>query len=232
VSATLGLPPIDLGQAVLLHIGSLLAILAQYGVDGLRALRGRWGWRLPAGIVAAGALTAVIALPLHNQVLEALFGNFWLVTLFLLANGATLLISGVFLANPARAHVALNELRWGDFILLGVLQGVAVLPGISRLGMTVVAGLRAGLSWQDALRLSFLLGIPTIVGAGLLELRGAGVGPELGLPAWIGMLLAAAGTALALLILQRQAIERRFLTYFGFYCLAFGLFCLVLALAG
>jgi hypothetical protein len=66
---------------------------------------------------------------------------------------------------------AIERAPWWTAALVGVAQGVAIIPGISRSGSTIVAGLAAGLRREDAVRFSFLLSLPAICGGALLELR-------------------------------------------------------------
>lgn len=113
-----------------------------------------------------------------------------------------------------------------DGLLIGMAQGLAVIPGISRSGATIATGLLAGLRGEMAARLSFLLFIPAIMGAALLSLYREGLGSlegEVGYTALVaGMVTAMVVGALCLKLLL-VLIHRRVLHHFAPYCLVAGL---------
>jgi undecaprenyl-diphosphatase len=118
---------------------------------------------------------------------------------------------------------------WGAFIL-GASQVLALLPGISRDGTVMVAGMFRGLSRQDAARFSFLLSAPVILAAGMLKLPdltgplGAGIRGQV----LFGSALSFLGALVALRFLMRYFNDpKRTLTPFAIYCLAAGLGCLI-----
>lgn len=125
----------------------------------------------------------------------------------------------------------LSRLPIGSAVLIGAAQIAALLPGISRSGSTMVAGLVKGLSHADAARFSFLLATPVILAAGLLKI------PDLATPdargilpqVLVGSLLSGVGAYLSVKYLTRY-FETRSLRPFGIYCLVAGLGCLILFL--
>ncbi|GAA1276318.1 undecaprenyl-diphosphate phosphatase [Pseudonocardia aurantiaca] len=125
----------------------------------------------------------------------------------------------------------LSQLPIGRAVLIGSAQIAALLPGISRSGATMVAGLTRGLSHADSARFSFLLATPVILAAGLLKLGdlagplGDGIRPQI----LVGSLLSGVGAYLSVKYLTRY-FETRSLRPFGIYCLVAGLGCLVLFL--
>jgi undecaprenyl-diphosphatase len=125
----------------------------------------------------------------------------------------------------------LSQQPIGRAVLIGSAQIAALLPGISRSGATMVAGLTRGLSHADSARFSFLLATPVIFAAGLLKLGdlagplGDGIRPQI----VVGSLLSGVGAYLSVKYLTRY-FETRSLRPFGIYCLVAGLGCLLLFL--
>ena len=125
----------------------------------------------------------------------------------------------------------LSQQPIGRAVLIGSAQIAALLPGISRSGATMVAGLTRGLSHADSARFSFLLATPVILAAGLLKLGdlagplGDGIRPQI----VVGSLLSGVGAYLSVKYLTRY-FETRSLRPFGIYCLVAGLGCLLLFL--
>ena len=122
----------------------------------------RLGW-----YIAVGSIPAAAAGLLFADYFEEVFGNPTAVAFFLLVTAA-LLVSGerqlIRCEDPGR-----NELA-GRASVIGLFQMLALFPGISRSGSTITAGLWRGLDRETAARYSFLLGVPAILGAGLLSL--------------------------------------------------------------
>ncbi len=136
------------------------------------------------------------------------------------ARTATLPATGADLASDRR----LARLRFGEATLIGSAQILALLPGISRSGVTMVAGLLRGLSHEDAARFSFLLATPVILAAGLLKIPdltgplGAGIGGQV----LAGSLCSGIGAYLSVRFLVRY-FQTRTLTPFAIYCTVAGL---------
>lgn len=155
-----------------LHLGTLLALLAFFGrawVDlaagGLRTLRdrsladeqGRLAWLIVLGTIPA----AVLGL-LFQDTIEDAFREPALVATMLL------LFSGVFVAAEAygKRRRGIGELNWMDATIVGLAQAIALVPGTSRSGATISAGLFRHVQREDAARFAFLLSAPIIAGAG------------------------------------------------------------------
>ncbi|HKN50924.1 MAG TPA: undecaprenyl-diphosphate phosphatase, partial [Amycolatopsis sp.] len=124
--------------------------------------------------------------------------------------------------------VRLAKLRVGEAMLIGAAQILALLPGISRSGITMVAGLRRGLTHEDAARFAFLLATPVILAAGVLKMPSlfrpenhASLGPAL-----VGSLVAGVASYIAVRFLTSY-FETRTLTPFAIYCAVAGIGSLV-----
>lgn len=142
---------------------------------------------------------------------------------FLLATAALL-----FLASSKRfsSEKVPSRTKWGDVLCIGFAQSLALLPGMSRSGSTIAAARLLGWQWSQAARFSFLLAVPTILGGAALEtFRGEG-----SLDPGISAIGFAASFAMGLgsLKLLFWILERGTLRPFAWYCLAAGLFALVL----
>jgi len=136
---------------------------------------------------------------------------------------------GAELADAAASDQRLAGLSYGQAVLIGAAQILALLAGISRDGVTMVAGMYRGLSRADAARFAFLLATPVIFAAGALKLNeltgpdGAGIGGQV----LLGSVLSGIGAYVAVRFLTRYFSKARTLTPFGIYCLIAGLGCVI-----
>ena len=193
-------PRADLLFDVVVHLGTLLAILL--------LLRHRVG-RLPTalvGLLLRDATTAMHSLPAAG-------------------GGALLVTAGILFASErfGRRTRGARELGVPDALLIGTLQGLAVLPGISRSGATVGAALWRDVDGATAVEFSMLLSVPAVLGANVLEMGLAGGEALRGeaLPLLVGFAAAFATGALGLRALQWVVASRRLLP-FAVYCAALG----------
>ena len=118
-------------------------------------------------------------------------------------------------------------------VLVGLVQGIAVLPGISRSGSTIVAGMRTGFSADSAFRFSFLLSLPAIFGAALLEMKDLLAVPDWQstLPSgWWAGIAAAFFSGLAALVILRRLVARGKWRPFACYCAVLGTVSILLVL--
>lgn len=161
---------------VALHAGTLIAVLWYFWRDWLRfgeasinALLGRATTheaRLTGYIVLATIPAAVIGMK-YEQVVETAFRNPLLVAAALVAGSLVIWLADRFASHERR----LDSLTLGHSFFVGMAQAVALIPGISRSGITISAGLAAGYRREDAARFSFLLSTPVIAGAAVFKLR-------------------------------------------------------------
>lgn len=210
-----------LAYDVMLHLGTLLAVAVYFAGDWVRIFRdaltrpaekeGRLLWLLAAGSVPASV--AGLAL---NHAAETAFRN----PLWIAFNLAFFSIF-IYLADRRPAQ-ALDEDSFSlkHALIIGAAQALAIMPGASRAGMTIMAALFLGYSRPAAARLSFLLGTPIILGAGLLEAR------KLSLPAvdaaFAAGLAASFLTGLAVIGLFLSWMKKRTLTPFLVYRVLLG----------
>lgn len=228
-----------------LHVATALALLVFYRATWGRIGRGlvasletrriatpdqRLGWLLVVATIPAG----LVGLLLEHR-LRILFATPLAAAIFLAINGLILLfgewvrrraevrrVVATHAHNPA-GHRLLGTLEFGEAGAIGVAQVFALLPGISRSGITIVAGLVRGLDHEDAAGFSFLLATPIILAAGLYKLpdllgpNGDGVRPQI----LVGSIAAGLAAYLSVRFLTRY-FKTRTLTPFAVYCLVVG----------
>ena len=216
------------------EIGEILVALLPEGYR--RSLSGRLdtalndGWvgtrrRLLLYLVVATAITGAIGFS-FKDIIHELFESVELAAARLLVTGILLFLSDR-VKNPVRTEAQMNLL---DGIVIGVIQGIAVLPGISRSGSTITFGLFRGLEGETAARFSFLLSIPAIAGAAILEARHAEAVPPGEMTVYAAGALAAALVAYLTLKFLFFVVRKRNLRFFAYYCWIVGATVLALHL--
>lgn len=225
-----GLEEADLQFEILVHLATLIAILVYFRHDWIQLVRNFFGFRdggdfpkwmwayvvvsmIPAGLV--GVFFKDVIADVHNQS--------WFVGCCLLATGTALFMG----KRITREGLPMEHFSWRVVLLMACVQALAVMPGVSRSGSTILAGVFAGMSRHAAARFSFLMAVPVIAGAGLLEMIKLYQNAESMQP---GMLSAyAAGSAAALLsgfvalrFLMSWLEGQRFFD-FCYYCWGLGL---------
>jgi undecaprenyl-diphosphatase len=218
-----------------LHCATALAVLIFFRKDVMTLLR-QWcggflsrkgrdaeGWRYGWLVLAGTTVTALVALPLEKMVETAMSSY--------LAVGAGLLVTAGLLCVVPLAPERQKEISLLGVLLVGLAQGLAVFPGVSRSGATIAAALFLGLNASEAFRLSFLMSIPAILGASLLEGVKILREPFVVLPeGWVPAIIAAFVLGgLSLAFLRRLVLSGRW-AYFGIYCFLLGVGVIVSAI--
>ena len=225
---------------IVLHLGTLVAVVWYYRKDivelfretlsGLRHLASGHSWKetltsFPglrfALLIAVGTVpTAVIGVTFEDT-FEQLFGSVRIVGFMLMVTGVVLLLT----RRSRPVGRSAEGMTWVDAVIIGIVQGVAITPGISRSGITIGAALLLGIERETAARYSFLLSIPSILGALLLRLKGAEDG--VGTAALVLGFGAAALTGYFCLALLVRVVKRGRLSWFAPYCFALGLLAVI-----
>ena len=235
---------------VLLHVGTLLALFLYFRRELLKVLRGLLGSddegrRLGLLLLLAMVPTGILGLATRT-VKEIAKEHLWVY-------GACLLLTAALLAAAnalaqARPGREVREVNAGDALAIGAIQGLGGGFGLSRSGSTIAMGVFRGLALPASARFSFLLGIPTIAAAALVETKGLlkpllrhqPLPPELAFPGGnvspavaclVGVAVSAAAGYLAIGLLDRFTRKPRLLG-FAAYCVAAGALMLVLGLRG
>ena len=172
VSEALKLDPDKFGLSfdVALHLGTALAVLLYFAGTWIALLvdvvRGRW--RLPIAIVV-GTIPAAIAGVLWESAVSTTFRSAIYIVIGLLVGSAIFVLA----ERMSERRRRIERVGLIDAVLIGAAQAIALLPGISRSGITISAGLFRGLERGDSTRFAFLLATPIILGAGVKTLLDA-----------------------------------------------------------
>lgn len=214
----------DLATTAVLHLGTLAAVLWYFRAD--------VGWLLRPDrdprarhivkLLAIGTVPAVIAGLLLESTLDEAFDDPSRVGLALIFTGVVLLASGYFTHLTRK----LEDAGVPDAVIVGSAQAAALVPGVSRSGMTITASLGRHFTAEESARFSFLLAIPVILGGGakqMLDLAGEG-GLEWEL--LVGVAVAAVSGYFAITVLIK-ALTRYGLRPFAIYCFAVGLIAVI-----
>ena len=204
---------------VFLHMGTLLSVFVFYWRTIWRMFAER-DWRFMLRI-AVSALPAVAVYFVFKHRIEALFENAKMV-------GALLMFTGAVLVGTRLMPAGTKDVSFLRALWMGAMQAVALLPGVSRSGMTLAAARSGGVGSEKAAEFSFLMSAPLILGGMMLQvlklLKGAGDeagGAGMGLLVW-GLVLAAVVGYFSLVLLVK-ALKGRWFWLFGPYCFAAGL---------
>ncbi len=227
---------------VLLHLGTLVAVFAAYWDDirdmileliyGVKDLaRGTTPTPVPPArrlilLIIVGTLPLFAVLPIEDLV-ESLGDNMYFV-------GGALVVTGCLLFASDRVRKGRKTEKTAslvDVLLVGVAQAVATCPGISRSGTTITAGCFVGFERKFAVRYSFLMSIPAILGANILKIKDA-----LDTVVWAEVPVYLVGVAVAAVVgygcirLLKMIAEKGKFGFFAYYCWAAGLVTLILTL--
>lgn len=225
----------DLNFEIIINFGSLIAVLFYFRNDLLKIITDflnylktknkqyyqnyRLAWLLVLSTIPAG----IIGL-LFKEIIESHLSNVKLI-------GFALLITGFFLylIKDLKGKKNENNITWFTALIIGLGQAIAILPGISRSGATIVSGMFCDLKREVAFKYSFLLYIPisfaTLI-LGIKDFTSDSQFTSLIMPYFLSMIAATIFTYYALKWFQ-QIIKQGKLIYFVYYCLLFGLFIIL-----
>jgi undecaprenyl-diphosphatase len=222
----------DLSFEVFLHFGTLFAVLIYFRKDiyalvaslfvkgdAETAARRRVMLYLAISTVITGALGLMF-----NDLVESMFQSPRFCASMLFVTGAILLASD----RMRPRSLPMGRMGWLRAVIIGLGQAIAITPGISRSGTTIATGVFCGLDRADAARYSFLLAIPAILGAGLLDLRHVSSLPSDVVLGYLAGALAAFLSGLAVIGWLIGLVKRGRLVYFTIYCWLFATVALFL----
>jgi undecaprenyl-diphosphatase len=231
---------------VMLHLGTAVALFGFFWRDWVALVRaffrtlvsrsldadpqGKTIWLVIVGTIPVALLGLLLEKTLQRVFFAAPYPV--LPAAFLCLNGAVLLMAerlrqrsepvAVDRVKQEQTFRRVNDLTFVQAFLIGVAQSLALIPGISRSGISMVAGMRANLSHEEAARFSFLLATPAILGASVLEIPKLRSAPTSTIEiALIGAVVAGIAAFLSVKFLMRYFEVGR-LTPFAVYCLAAG----------
>ena len=232
---------------VLLHVGTLISVFFMYWKDiwelikelfmtigdiftgkGLR-LDERPIRKLGVLIITASIPTAIIGFA-FNDFFEGLYSNILFIGIGFVITGTMLFLSERFGSNSRD----LDKMNLRNAVFIGILQGIAIYPGISRSGSTIVGGLTTGLKRELAVRFAFLISVPAIMGSALLEGKDAlqeGIDMSVLGPVVAGMAVAAVSGVIAIKAMIKVVSDRK-LKYFSFYVWVLGTAVIIYSVFG
>ena len=209
---------------VVLHLASLIVVLIVFRKDILKLIMGflngeKYFVQYSIWLVIASIPVAIIGL-FFKSYIEQAFHNFWTIGISFLFTGLLLLFS----KYPTKKT---KSLSLSSTLLIGVGQAIAILPGVSRSGTTISAGLLNGRKQEEVVRFSFFLFIPAILGASILEI--SSIRTLTNIPAVIFAVIVTIITGLLTMRFLFRIIKSKKFYYFGWYCLIMGLLMLILS---
>lgn len=212
---------------VALHMATLVVLFLVFYRDIINILKaiyrrdfGSRDGKLALFIIIGSIPTGIIGFVFHDM-FASFFENMLVVGIALLLTGIVLFMS--------RIGVKEGSLGYKNSILIGIVQGISIIPGMSRSGLTIGTGLLSGVNREDIIRFSFLLSIPAVIGAALYEAPSI-VSIDL-MPLFVGMLVSILVGYLSLRAVIGIVRQGRF-HLFSLYCWAMGITVLYLALSG
>ncbi len=215
---------------VLLHAGTLLAVMVVFWRDWWDILKNPFKSKTLLLLIIA-SIPALLAVVLLGDVIDSFFTGWFL--------GVSFLITAVFMLIAE--HVSRRSIKWAErpgikhAVCMGIMQAIALLPGVSRSGSTLMGGVASGLNRKSAAKFAFMMSAPAILGSLIFEGKDAiemGYFAELALvPTIIGVIVAAVSGYLAIRFMLRL-INKLSLNWFALYVALLGLTILVLQLIG
>ena len=223
---------------VFLHLGTLIAVLWFFRWDIIKMLKSWWlsigdilqgrfmeGFRqdpykrLAWYVILATIPVGIVGVFFEDSV-DALFaGALYVPAFFLFVTGTILYLS----QRMASGNVNLNNISAKESLWMGLGQACAILPGLSRSGTTIAAGLTIGLEKEFAAKFSFILSIPAIFGAFVFKLKDIGAAMDTNfLPIFLGFIVSIIAGYLAIKWML-DLIQNRSLDIFAYYCWAVGI---------
>ena len=186
---------------VALHLGTFIALTFYFRRDIVGMFTAFWealtsrsldtpAKRLPFLIIAATVPAAVVGKLFEQQLEETFRSNPLLIASILIVFGMILGVVDI----AGRKRLAMDEIKATSALTIGLFQCLALIPGVSRSGITITAGLMLGFTRESSARFSFLLSLPIVAGAALLKtlhLAEHGIPPGEGIPMLVGILVSA-----------------------------------------
>lgn len=216
---------------VSLHVATLLAVLIYLWKDIVAILRGSFSglreknlrrveFRMIINIAAASVPAGIVGIVFHDF-FRGLFSSATLVFFMLILNGIILLTTKIITIKDRK----LEEIGVLQSLFIGCFQAFAIIPGISRSGSTITAGMLVGLVPEESAKFSFLMAIPVIAGAGFLEsaqLYESGFIAESFFPVIIAMMVTVIISLVSLRVLFSM-VRRIRIDIFGYYTILLGI---------
>lgn len=215
--------PYSIAFDVVVHLATALAVVVFFWKDiiELFTTKRKMLWLLIVGMIFTGILGLKF-----KDFFESLFSSVFAVGCFLILTGVIIVLA----EWVGKARRSLKEMNFWDAVLIGLAQGCAIAPGLSRSGTTISASLARNLDRTLAARFSFLLSIPAILGAGLVQSKEILKAGTVGIGFWpliLGFIAAFVSGWIAIKIFM-NIIQRTSIRIFAYYCFMVGILVLIL----
>jgi undecaprenyl-diphosphatase len=210
----------QIGFDLILHIASLLVVCFIFRKDIMSLIKGLLVGNKESGKL--GMMLVIASIPIAivgffaQKIIELAFTSLLLVGISFIFTGLILWITQF----PFRK----KKMEYKDALWVGIFQALALFPGISRSGSTIAAGILRGVDRQKAARFSFLLFIPAIIGASLLNIKTFIINIEVIISFFVALVVSYIAIKLLL-----EVIAKRKFHYFSYYCWIVGIITLILA---
>ena len=232
--ALFGIETSDLSFEVAVHAATVLATIVVFRKDIWKLLCGLFKWQFNSEtryilLILLSMVPVFIVGVFFKDSVEALFGNGLVVV------GIALLVTALLLflseTLTARRREEGTKVTWRSALWMGLAQAVAVVPGLSRSGSTIAAGLLCGVRKDEVTRFSFLMVLVPILGEAFLDVVGGGFAASSvgALPLLLGFLAAFFSGLFACRVMIAM-VRRARLKWFALYCVLVGVACLVFSL--
>lgn len=224
---------------VALHAGTLVAILIYFFRDWVQIVGQGIGLKIGNDpelkknrgllwLIAAASIPIGVIGYLFNKQAESTWRNPYVIGTMLIVVGIVMWIAD----RRATGKKTMGEVDWGDGMWTGIAQALAVIPGTSRSGITITAGLFRGMSRETAARFSFLLSAPAIAAAALKKFwdihKSGGIAPDMKVPFILGIGLSGILGAVVISVFLKY-LRRNSLMPFVYYRIVFGIIVIALA---
>ncbi|MFH1414249.1 MAG: undecaprenyl-diphosphate phosphatase [Candidatus Omnitrophota bacterium] len=207
----MGMQGEEIAISVILHLGTICALIIFFFKEILKTLR---NIRLITFIMVATLITGIIGI-LGRGFFESLFSSPKLVALALLISGLVLIPTRRYINSTKREMLDIQ-----DAATLGIAQSIAIIPGISRSGITISWLLYRKVDKETCFKFSFLASIPAIIGAVILEAKKVDFALQAGSVNFAFGFLASLLSGLFALWVLKLVLDKSKLHYFGYYCIA------------
>ncbi|HLR22445.1 MAG TPA: undecaprenyl-diphosphate phosphatase [Pseudogracilibacillus sp.] len=220
---------------IIVHFGSLLAVIMVYRRDLITLVKESFlylqkrenkyatSFRFSSYLLLATLMTGVLGLLLENFISDTLSKVLYIGIAFLITSFF------IWLIQHQHGHKTAIDMKWTDAVIIGLCQTLALIPGISRSGTTIVAGMLLGLNRETTLRFSFLLFIPVGFGINIMSIKDvyfAVSAEQMWIPYMIAFLAAMIATYYALKAFIHIMMRGK-LVLFSTYCFVIGLFIIL-----
>ena len=198
---------------IIIQLGAILSVVVLYW-------KKFWNWDVLIKLAVAFIPTGVIGLTVYKIVKGYLLGNLRVVLASLLIGGIALIVFERFNKNEMGEEIDFSEITYGRALLIGLFQTIAVIPGVSRSAATIVGGSLIGISKRTIVEFSFMLAVPTMLAASLLDLYKSHSAIAENVPALGVGFVVSFITAIIAIKSFLNFLKKRDFTFFGWYRIA------------